>query len=54
MFCRGYYVIKPTPALKQKLVCLVDPDLAELLSETVLWTCNKARDNDYDLTVLFS
>ena len=32
----GYYLIEPTANLKEKLT-LLDPDLAELISETLFW-----------------
>jgi hypothetical protein len=36
MLINGYYIIEPTATLKEKLT-LLDPDLAELISESVFW-----------------
>jgi hypothetical protein len=43
LLINGYYVIDQTATLKEKLT-LLDPDLAELLSETVFWDYHRVGD----------
>ena len=58
MLMNGYYVIEPTAALKEKLT-LLDPDLAELISETVFWDyhrvshAGKTEDDIAEVKLLF-
>ncbi|MBD2004121.1 MULTISPECIES: hypothetical protein [Cyanophyceae] len=46
----AYYAIKPTVAFKEKLANLdLDPDLVDILSETVFWNYHRAGDTEDDI-----